>query len=169
MWTSSSSSSSAAAASSSSSSSASTSFSSSTSSSPSPYYSTLNSNPRLPKTMEEVWRDITLASDIPHNPSGHGVILQDFFSKDPPPPPPPPQGLPPLRRLLLPRLPQCSLSTLLPITSAHCSFSPIISPFHMYPLSIRPSMLWFLTTIAAAGRRGSPTPTEAPATAATSV
>ncbi|KAL0379108.1 UNVERIFIED_CONTAM: hypothetical protein Sradi_3216300 [Sesamum radiatum] len=119
--------------------------------------------------MEEVWRDIALASDIPHNPSGHGVILQDFFSKDPPPPPPLPRASPPLRLLRLPRLPQCSLSALPPSTSAHCSFSPIISPFHMYPLSTRLSMLWFLTTIAAAGRRGSPTPTEAPATAATSV
>ncbi|XP_057784219.1 bZIP transcription factor 27-like isoform X2 [Salvia miltiorrhiza] len=66
--------------------------SSSTSSSPSP------SPFRHPKSMEEVWKDITLAaSDLHLNPSPRGVILQDFFSKDPPPssvpspsPPPPP-------------------------------------------------------------------------------
>ncbi|KAL2241144.1 UNVERIFIED_CONTAM: Protein FD [Sesamum indicum] len=115
MWTSSSSSSS----------SASTSFSSSTSSSPSPY-STLNSNP---KTMEEVWRDITLASDIPHHPSAHGVILQDFFSKDPPPPansssgfassPPPPPPPPP---------------TMLTLNSATHHFSSLFFQPHHHPI-----------------------------------
>ncbi|KAK6125912.1 hypothetical protein DH2020_015203 [Rehmannia glutinosa] len=51
--------------------------------------------------MEEVWKDISLASDLPHHHNHPGVILQDFFSKDPPltavssspppalPPPPP--------------------------------------------------------------------------------
>lgn len=74
MWTSSSSSFSSAISS--------TSLSSSNSSS-SPYAA---SNPRLPKTMEEVWKDITLAaSDLHHHPSSRGVILQDFFSQDPPP------------------------------------------------------------------------------------
>ncbi|KAL1569778.1 protein FD-like [Salvia divinorum] len=85
MWTASSS------ASASASTSTSTSASASSSSSPSPYL-------RHPKTMEEVWKDITFAaSDLHLNPSPRGVILQDFFSKDPPPssapsasPPPPP-------------------------------------------------------------------------------
>ncbi|XP_047974470.1 protein FD-like [Salvia hispanica] len=75
------------------SSSASASTSTSASSSSSPYL-------RHPKTMEEVWKDITFAaSDLHLNPSSpRGVILQDFFSKAPPPssapshasPPPPP-------------------------------------------------------------------------------
>ncbi|XP_042023607.1 protein FD-like [Salvia splendens] len=77
----------------SSSASASASASTSASSSPSPYL-------HHPKTMEEVWKDITFAaSDLHLNPSSpRGLILQDFFSKAPPPssvpshasPPPPP-------------------------------------------------------------------------------
>ncbi|XP_073280554.1 bZIP transcription factor 27-like [Primulina huaijiensis] len=63
---------------------------------------TNSGNSRLPKTMEEIWKDITLSSLQNYNPgSGNnpsrGMILQDFFSKDPPhsavdassPPPPP--------------------------------------------------------------------------------
>ncbi|PIN17237.1 hypothetical protein CDL12_10116 [Handroanthus impetiginosus] len=60
------------------------SLSSSTSSTASPY----SNNPKLnnSKTMEEVWKDITLASDLPHHhSSSRGIILQDFFSKDPSP------------------------------------------------------------------------------------
>ncbi|KAG8383725.1 hypothetical protein BUALT_Bualt04G0043700 [Buddleja alternifolia] len=61
--------------------------------------------------MEEVWKDITLASDLHQYPSSssRGVILQDFFSKDPPTSPPPPTLLtlssvppPPIQHLNLP-------------------------------------------------------------------
>ncbi|GER29599.1 basic leucine zipper transcription factor [Striga asiatica] len=56
--------------------------------------------PAAARTMEEVWRDISLVSDnLPRRPSaasGGVVILQDFLSRDPPAsaaasPPPPPQ------------------------------------------------------------------------------
>ncbi|XP_073059888.1 protein FD-like [Primulina eburnea] len=61
---------------------------------------TNSSNSRLPKPMEEIWNDITLSSLHPGNNSSRGMILQDFFGKDPPhsavdasPPPPPPTVL----------------------------------------------------------------------------
>lgn len=118
MWTSSSSSFSSAISS--------TSLSSSTSSSsPSPYAA---SNLRLPNTMEEVWKDITLAaSDLHHlHPSSRGMVLQDFFSQDPPPTSVPSPASPP------PQPP-----TMLTLNSRPDRFGPLLfQPHHqMQPMS----------------------------------
>lgn len=121
--------------------------SSSTSTSSPSFYTTINctinTNPRLPKTMEEVWKDISLVSDLQrrhhHHPSSRGMILQDFFSKDPPPnsvsssgfsaSPPPPPPLPP---------------TMLTLNSAPDHFSSLLLQPHndqIQPISHASSMI----------------------------
>ncbi|KAI3473843.1 hypothetical protein Pfo_028007 [Paulownia fortunei] len=85
-------------------SSASRSFSSSTSSSPSPY-----------STTNKVWKDISLASDLPHHhPSSHPPPTA--VSSSPPPPPPPPP-------------------TMLTLSSAADHFSSLLLQPHHQPIS----------------------------------